>query len=214
MNLIKSIATCEKNGNRLLEDAECLYDYGSNATVYVLAKLSQEEFAKGFILKLVESGGLKWSPEVMRSLNHHVSKQLMTLIIDFLYPETDEFIKKVKDGTLFKRPGKVSDAINIFVYEVLKRWESKNWDWSEIPEYEQETKNILNKKEEKLKQNALYIRIDDKGNSIDYTSGFSTKMAQVEIEKAKRYRQFINSDNNNFNYEEIVKILKVMFETK
>jgi AbiV family abortive infection protein len=209
--LNKSIKVCEKNGNRLLEDAECLFNYGSNSTVYALVKLAQEEFAKGFILRLVQGGGLKWTLEVRKSLNHHVSKQLMTLILQFLQPETEEFIRKITDGSLFKRPQKVSDAINIYVYEIIKRWESENWEWVETPDYDKNAEHILHGKEEKLKQNAIYVRINKKGEAIDYSSSFTKNMINKEIEKAKSYAQFIGSDYQSYSYNEIIKLLKLMF---
>jgi AbiV family abortive infection protein len=186
MEFIQSIRICEKNGNRLLEDAEYLYDYQRYASAYGLAKLAQEEFAKGFILKLIESGALKWSEEVRRSLNHHVSKQLMVVILDFLNPDTDEFLKLIKNDSLFKRPQKVSDAMNIYVHELLRNWESKNWVWAEEPEYDKEAKSIWNGKEDRMKQDAFFIKISSKGEAIDTTSSFNQGVVKVEIEKAKR----------------------------
>src|SRR3989344_9069597 len=88
-----TIENCIKNGDRLLRDAKYLFDFKSFASAYVLAKLAQEEFSKSFILSLVNTGALKWTKEVRKSLNHHVSKQLVGLIIEYLNPSTEEFLK-------------------------------------------------------------------------------------------------------------------------
>ena len=172
MELSQSIKICENNGNRLLEDAKYLYDFDRFASAYGLAKLAQEEFAKGFILRLVESGALKWTKEVRRSLNHHVSKQLMAVILEFLNPDTDDFLKMIENNTLLTRPRKVSDAIDIYVHEVLRRWESANWIWAEDPEYDKEAKSIFDGKEDRKKQNALYVQISRDGRAIDFTANF------------------------------------------
>lgn len=210
MELLQSIKVCEKNGVRLLEDSEYLCDFDRYASAYGLAKLAQEEFAKGFILKLVENGALKWTTEVRRSLNHHVSKQLMVVILEFLNPDTDDFLKMIEDKTLINRPRKVSDAINIYVHEVLRRWESANWFWAEDPEYDKEAKSIFNGKEDKIKQSAFYVGISKDGRAIDSTANFKKKGVKEEIEKAKRYGHFLNWSDNDSRYKEIVEILKLL----
>lgn len=210
MELLQSIKVCEKNGVRLLEDSEYLYDFDRYASAYGLAKLAQEEFAKGFILKLVENGALKWTTEVRRSLNHHVSKQLMVVILEFLNPDTDEFLKMIENKTLLNRPRKVSDAINIYVHEVLRRWESANWFWAEDPEYDKEAKSIFDGKEDKIKQNAFYVKISKDGRAIDSTANFKKKSVKEEIEKAKRYGHFLNWSDDDSRYKEIVEILKLL----
>jgi AbiV family abortive infection protein len=210
VELSQSVKICENNGNRLLEDAEYLYGFESYASAYGLAKLAQEEFAKGFILRLVESGALKWTKEVRRSLNHHVSKQLMAVILEFLNPDTSDFLKMVENDTLLKRPRKVSDAINIYVHEVLRRWESANWIWADDPEYDKEAKSIFEGKEDKEKQNSLYVQISSDGRAIDYTANFKKENTKVEIEKAKRYGSFVGSKNDDSRFREIVEIIKLI----
>jgi len=210
MKLVQAVKICGNNGDRLLEDAEYLYDLGRYASAYGLAKLAQEEFAKGFILKLVENGALKWTKEVRRSLNHHVSKQLMAIILEFLNPDTDKFLEMIKNNTLLKRPKKVSDAMNLYVYEVLRRWESANWIWAEDPEYDIEAKSIFDGKEDKIKQNAFYVKISKDGQAIDSTIKFKKNVVKEEIGKAKRYGQFINGSGDDSRYKEIVEILKML----
>ncbi|MEK7088581.1 MAG: AbiV family abortive infection protein [Patescibacteria group bacterium] len=200
---------CIKNGNRLLEDAKYLFDFGSYASAYALSKLAQEEFAKSFILKLVEAGSLKWTMEVRKSLKHHVSKQLMGIILEYLNPSTEEFFKMLKDNTLFKKPTKVSDAINIYIHEVLRRWESQNWDWAEDPRYDEEAKSVYRGKEEKLKQDAIYIKISKDGQAINFPTKFEQVDAEEEIEKAGRYGQFLNL-KGDLRYKEIAEIFRAL----
>jgi len=209
MELSQSIKVCEKNGYRLLEDSKYLYDFDRYASAYGLAKLAQEEFAKGFILKLIKDGALKWTKEVRISLNHHISKQLMAIILEFLNPDTDEFLKMIENKTLFIRPRKVTDTIDIYVHEVLRRWESANWFWAEDPEYDKDAKSILDGKKDKIKQDAFYVRISQDGRAIDFAANFKNEDVKEEIEKAKRYGEFLNSSNDNSRYKEIVKIFKL-----
>lgn len=48
------------NGARLTEDAELMSDFERFPTVYALAVLAQEEFAKALLLNLVRLGALPW----------------------------------------------------------------------------------------------------------------------------------------------------------
>jgi len=210
MKLSQSIKTCAESGERLLEDAEHLHDFERYASAYGLAKLAQEEFAKGFILKLVKDGALKWTNEVRRSLNHHVSKQLMLIIVEFLNPSTEDFLIAIKNKTLSERPKKVSDAINIYIHEVLRRWKSSNWQWAEEPKYDKKAKLIFNGKEEKIKQSAFYVKISKNGEAIDSSVSFNKKVVEEEIEKAKRYSCVIDKNFNDLRYKEIVEILKML----
>jgi AbiV family abortive infection protein len=210
MKLSKAIADCIENGERLLEDADILCSYERYATSYGLAKLAQEEFAKGFILKLVESGSLNWNKEVQRSLNHHVSKQIMAIILDYIYPTTEQFLEMINNKTFLNRPQKVTDAMNIYVHEILMRWQSKNWIWMENPNYKKEALSVFQQKEEKKKHNAFYIQITKEGKSVNLTKKFTKKVVKVEIESAKRYKQVLNSDGEDVKYNEISEILKII----
>ena len=52
----EAISACVANGDRILYDAECLEDYERFPSVRVLGILAQEEFAKAYLLKLVDEG--------------------------------------------------------------------------------------------------------------------------------------------------------------
>jgi AbiV family abortive infection protein len=204
LKLTQTIQACVKNGDRLSEDAEYLFDFEKYVSAYALARLAQEEFSKCFILKLVQSGALKWTKEVRRSLNHHVSKQLMTLILEYINPDTDDFLRMIKNGTLLKRPRKVSDAINIYIHEVLRRWESANWYWAEEPEYDKVAKSILDGKADKIKQDAFYVKISKDGRAVKPSTQFGRKLAKEE------YGQFVRGKTDDSKYIEIVEIIKML----
>ncbi len=182
-----SARACLKNGERLLADSENLFDWERYPSAFALAKLAQEEFAKCFILKLVAIGTLRWTRVVRRSLNHHISKQLMALILDYLYPDTDELMAMIKNKS-WGMPKKVADAMNIYIHEILMRWESKNWEWSDPPQYDGEAKLVFSGKQDRTKQDALYVDIASDGSVIKSSSKFSKKIIEIEIEKTRRYK--------------------------
>lgn len=208
MNLEEAIEVCRKNGLRLLEDAKNLYEYGSYPTAFGLTKLSQEEFAKAYILLLVHVGALNWTKEVQRSLNHHISKQIISILLDHINPNDEVFFKMIKEKTLLSRPQKVVDALNIYVNEILMRWESK-WIWMEEQKYEKEAKDIFEQKEEKLKQSSFYIQITKDGKAIDTTSKFTEELVKEEIETAERYSRALNHQDS-FHHKELIEIFKVL----
>ena len=206
----KTVRICIKNGGRLLRDAKYLFDFESYASAYVLAKLAQEEFAKSFILKLVEVKSLKWTKEVKRSLNHHISKQLMGIILEYLNPDAEEFLKMIKDNSLFKRSDKVSDAINIYVHEILRRWKSQSWSWLEYPKYNRGAKLVYRGKEDKLKQDATYVKIFKDGEVVNSPAKFKRIDAEKEIEKAERYGHFVDTKKEDLRYKKIVEIFRAL----
>ncbi len=210
IKLGKAIKACIENGNRILEDAKYLFDFESYASAYVLAKLAREEFAKSFILKLVEEKSLNWTEEVRRSLNHHVSKQLMGIIFEHLNPNTNEFLKMLEERTLFKMPKKVSDAMNIYIHEVLMRWKSQNWVWVEDPEYDKEAKSVYKGKEDKLKQDAIYIKISKDGQVINSPAELKKENAASEIDKAERCFHLLKDESKDLKYMKVFKIFKLL----
>ena len=207
--LNKSIKCCQNNGKRILEDSELLYDFGKYSSAYGLAKLAQEEFSKAFILKLVDLGALNWDKQVQKSLNHHVSKQMVSIILNFINPTTEVFLEKIKNKTFIDRPEEVCDAINIYVHEILRRWESSTWSWAEVPKYNKRAKSVFDRKEEKMKHNAFYIKILDTGFAVDSTNKFTKKVAKKEIENAERYCHAVDM-NSDYNYCQLVETFKVM----
>lgn len=205
-----TIKACLENGDRLLDDAANLSDFERYPTAFGLAKLAQEEFSKAFILKLVCDDALIWSDEVRRSLSHHVSKQLIGIILDFINPDVDEFLEKIENKTLFKIPPKTHDAMNIYIHEILRRWQSKNWFWKEGPEYDRLAKSIFEGKEDVAKQSSFYINISKDGGCMPSLISFTQAMVGEEIEKARRYHGCIKKivGQDDPFYKEISQIFR------
>jgi AbiV family abortive infection protein len=83
-SLRKSIEATNLNGHDLLHDAQYLFDFDRFSTTFSLAILAQEEFAKAFLLELVDQNSLPWLPEVQRTMARHQCKHLLAFIMDWL----------------------------------------------------------------------------------------------------------------------------------
>ena len=83
--LDEAIDACIENGRRLLEDSEYLNEYDRFPTAKALAILAQEEFAKAYIIKLVQEGALPWCDEILRATRDHHCKQLMSILMEYLF---------------------------------------------------------------------------------------------------------------------------------
>ena len=94
------------------------------ATAYALAIISQEEFAKAFLLTLVYKELIDWNQSIWRASRDHTCKQLLILVMDYINPDDEEWDKRMQkviygetiDRTL---PPHVADAINIFRHEKI-----------------------------------------------------------------------------------------------
>jgi len=168
--LDEAIDACIENGRRLLEDSEYLNEYDRFPTAKALAILAQEEFAKAYIIKLVQEGALPWCDEILRATRDHHCKQLMSILMEYLFtPWEDAESMMERDRKIrekypdFLLPNKVADALNIFCHEKIERWKSSSWFWAEDPKYDVEAKKVWKGKIEKTKQNALYVSIGKDG---------------------------------------------------
>jgi AbiV family abortive infection protein len=79
-----SIDITVSNGKQLLADAKFLFDFDRYSTALSLAVLAQEEFAKAFLLQLVEDDALPWVPEVQRTMARHQCKHLLAIVMEWL----------------------------------------------------------------------------------------------------------------------------------
>lgn len=187
----EAIEACIENGSRLLEDSEYLNDYDRFPTAKALAILAQEEFAKAYIIKLVQEGAIPWCDEILRATRDHHCKQLMSILMEYLFtPWEDaksmmERDKKIREKYQdFLLPTKVADALNIFCHEKIRQWKSSSWFLAEDPKYDADAKKVWKGKIEKSKQNALYVSIgkDGKVTNIPRDDSEDTKKS---IEYAK-----------------------------
>ena len=167
-----AISECIKNGSRILEDADRLAEFGRYPTARALAILAQEEFAKAYLLRLVEEGAIPWCDEVHRACKDHVCKHLISVVMLHLFtPYEDDILSRdrsVREAKGdFVLPAKVADALNIFCHEKLITWRSPNWRWADPVKYDRLAKQIGAGKVDKVKQEALYVGI---GKNLNVTS--------------------------------------------
>lgn len=215
-----AIEACIGNGNRLLEDSKCLRDFDRFASSKALAIHAQEEFAKAYIIKLVKEGAIPWCDEIIRATRDHHCKQLMAILMEYLFTPWDvesllERDKRIKEKFPdFKLPSKVADALNIFCHEKIARWKSSRWIWAEDPKYDVEAKKIWKGKIEKSKQDALYVSIGKDGR-VTNIPGSDSEDVNKQIEYAEVLEEVARGhDYYAFTEREYVKsVLKEIFDS-
>jgi hypothetical protein len=188
--LSASIRACLANGRRLLDDVEFLELNEPPNTGYFLTAIAQEEFAKGFLLALVVRGVIPWDHRLLRAAHDHACKQLVCVVMDYLAPDTDEFIDRCNAVVLRHEPAvlpaRVADALNILRHEKIGRWVSQSWVWAEDPDYDSLPLRILKGKQDRREQDALYIRLAADGGIASVPGGFSRDLVRQERERAER----------------------------
>jgi AbiV family abortive infection protein len=202
-----------KNGKRLLQDAELLLYPESAPTAYVLSVLAQEEFAKAFLLHLVEDDCIPWSNDVRMVLNDHKCKQLAGLILDYLNPDDDVFLERVNSENIGKRslwpPPHVVDAINIIRHERVSKMARIDWHDPADKPLAQGAKKIADGDFDTLKQDALYVRIGRTGKVVSEPTKINLHLARTEFQKAKRFDEGYRL--KGLDYEIVTSLFKVMF---
>lgn len=210
---------CLINGERLLEDALFLENAVPPATPYFLSIIAQEEFAKGFLLYLVVDDVIKWKPLLLRVCRNHKCKHLLGVVMDFLSPDTDEFIERINASVLhhkpFEIPLHVTDSINILFNEKIKKWLSSNWSWDKEPIYDQKAEKIATGEIDRKKQDSLYINLRRDGSVIK-TPAITVKMFENEYQKANRFSTLLKTklgkgDNSTIDYEKVTYFIKIIF---
>lgn len=189
-NFKNGIVASLENGDRLHEDAKSMLDWERFPTCYALAVLAQEEYAKALLLSLVVSGAIPWSADIRRIIHDHVCKQLVAVILDYLSPDIDEFLRRHDLSQIGKPcpifPSDVLDAIHVICHERIPRERDRLWlDPSERP-LDQKVKAIADGKLDRRKQRAIYIEIGRTGEVCSHPSSFSAKDAKAEVERSER----------------------------
>ena len=198
-----AISACVANGDRILDDAGYLEEYGRFPSARVLGILAQEEFAKAYLLKLVDEGAIPLCDEVLRACRDHSCKHLIALVMLHLFTpiadwiSRDERVREVATDDVL--PAHVADALNIFCHEKLRRWRSKNWIWAENPSYDQTAENIGGGSLDRVKQNALYVGVGRHG--ITSTPRCTAAEAREAIETAKMLKE-VAEGNDVFAFTE------------
>jgi AbiV family abortive infection protein len=217
----EAIKACIENGRRLIADSETLRDWDRFPTAKALAILAQEEFAKAYLIRLVQEGAVPWCDEIFRATRDHNCKQLMGIVMEYLYTpfESGEDllqreIRMKENISDFLLPRKVADALNIFCHEKIERWKSSFWGWADDYKYDVEAKRIWKGQLEKNKQNALYVNIGKDGRVINSPMVDSAD-ADKQIEYAKVLEEVsTGQDVFAFTERELIKsALKSIFDS-
>jgi AbiV family abortive infection protein len=190
LNLKNGILAALENGDRLLDDAKSMLDWERFATSYTLAVLAQEEYAKALLLSLIDVNAIPWSDDVRRALHDHVCKQLVSVILDYLSPDTDEFLRRHDLSELREKrpllPPDVLDAIHLICHERIPRERDRWWiDPADRP-LDGIVKAIADGRMEGQKQDAIYVRLSKTGEVLSRPSLVSPDAAKAEVERTER----------------------------
>ena len=192
-NFKNGITASLENADRLVEDAKSMLEWERFPTSYALAVLAQEEYAKTLLLSLVDAGAIPWSADVRRALHDHVCKQLVSVILDHLSPDIDEFLRRHDLSRIGERhpifPSDVLDAIHVICHERIPRERDRWWlDPSERP-LDQRVKAIADGNLDRQKQHAIYVHISKTGEVCSQPLRVSAEDAKVEVDRSKRIGQ-------------------------
>ena len=194
---LRSAKGCCENGRRLLDEAELLEFEKCPATRYYLSMIAQEEAAKAFVLYLVTVDALSWTPFLLRATRDHKCKQLVGIILDYISPDTDEFLRRMDLWVLEKKqlqlPNSVADAMNLLRHEKIRRWESGWWVWAEDPEYDKSALDVAEGKRDRDKQRALYVELGKNGQIGGTPERLAKNQADDEYERGRRFESCIRS---------------------
>ena len=217
----EAIEASIENGKRLLEDSEILRDNERFTTAKALAILAQEEFAKAYIIRLVQEGAIPWRDEILRATKDHHCKQLMGIVMEYLFTPWDvesQLEREIRPKVTFPDtllPGKVADALNIFCHEKIMRWKSSPFVWAEDPKYDVEAKKVWDGKFETDKHTALYVSIGKDGKVTNIPRSDSDD-ANKHIEYAKALEEVSKGQDWCFAFTEreyIKSALKNIFDS-
>lgn len=183
-NFKKGVAASLENGDRLLEDAKTMLEWERFPTSYALAILAQEEYAKALLLSLADAGAIPWSADVRRALHDHVCKQLVSIILDYLAPDLDEFLRRHDLSRVGERhpifPSDVLDAIHVICHERMPREHGRWWlDPSDQP-LDERVNSIADGRLDRQKQDAIYVHIGKSGQVTSRPSQLSPEDAKAE----------------------------------
>ncbi|MBI4226855.1 MAG: hypothetical protein HY600_01110 [Candidatus Omnitrophica bacterium] len=192
---LASAMRCCENSRRLLDETEFLGFEKPQATRYYLSVVAQEEAAKAFLLYLIAIEALPWTPLLLRATRDHRCKQLVGIVLDYISPDTDEFLRRIDKQRLEKRrapfPDGVADAMNLLRHEKIRRWESKSWCWVENPEYDTGALAVADGHRDRDKQCALYVELGRSGQVSATPEGVTERQANDEYERGRRFEECV-----------------------
>lgn len=221
--ILDSAQRCCDNGRRLLDEAELLEFERPSATRFYLSIIAQEEYAKAFLLYLVSIEAIPWTPFLLRATRDHQCKQLVGIVLDYISPDTDEFLRRtnawLQEHKKPDLPDSVADAINILRHEKIRRWESNNWIWTEDPSYDKIAARVTEGKRNKAKQQALYVELTKSGEISASPEQVTEQQAGDEYERGRRFDSCVRGlvygkEAVPWDYERVKHCFKVMFSER
>jgi AbiV family abortive infection protein len=162
-NLSPAIRASFENGSRLVDDSQHLLEYECFPSAYALAILAQEEYAKAFLLILVQGKSIPWNADVCQALRNHSCKQLVATIMEYLDAEWEKYLATLKVRGSVNFPPHIADAINIIRHEKVPREDASAWLWDDKSHRDPDARRISEGKFDKQKQNALYVDVGKSG---------------------------------------------------
>jgi len=209
-NLSPAIRVSFENGTRLLEDSQYLLEYGRFPTAYALSILAQEEYAKTFLLFLVQDNAIPWNSNVHRALRDHTCKQLVASIMDYLDEEWEKWTAiylTTRKLPTSKFPAHIADALNIIRHEKVPR--EDGWSWDDGTPCDKRARAIADGEIDKQKQNAIYVGLGKTGQVSSSPIKITENEATIEYEKTKRLKGIFNSFGKNIELLKTVQYSKV-----
>ncbi len=221
-DLIGAIKASIDNGYRLLEEGDDLEFRIPSATLYYMAMIAQEEFAKAFLLYLVKERIAPFNAGVRRALNDHSCKQLTGMIMDYMimhWDEIEELQAAIRSDYEHgdRLPNEVGSALEILCYEKIENWTGRNWVWGEDPAYDQSALRVAEGSVDRRKQDALYVRIGRTGQVASTPGAITCSETAAEISRAGRYGRFAQSidggsDGGSFDQRRFERVMAALSE--
>jgi len=191
-----TIRACLANGRRILDEDVSFCEFNDPpATAYFLTMIAQEEFAKGFLLALASRDVIPFDRHVLRATRDHTCKQLLGMVMDHLQPDDEKWEQRIfspLQATARQFPQRVADAISIFRFEKIGRWESSHWDYVQPPAYDRDACSIAEGRQDRRKQDALYVRVANDGGVASVPAATRAEVRR-EIGRADRFERCVLS---------------------
>jgi AbiV family abortive infection protein len=214
-DLKPAIQAAIENAARLLDDAREFMDLQRYPTACALSILSQEEFAKAFLLHLVEVGAFPWNGDVRAALRDHKCKQLLGMLMDYIAADFEEIMAEMSSGKKPGLPSLIADAMNIIRHEKIPK--DGYWAWLDDsdPPCDPDARKTADGRLDTHKQSCLYVGIGKTGKVTTTPSSVTIATAAVEFEKATRLNySFTHSSrmgSSSLRYDMVLETFKVLF---
>lgn len=156
-------------------------------------------------------------------VHNHTCKQLLCVVMDYIVPDFDDWIGRI-DAMMHRPeeaqvPRKIADALNILRHEKIGRWVEHHWFWAEEPDYDPDAMAISSGKQDRAKQDVLYVRLSADGSVASAPSGVALETVQNERERARRFAGLAKDvldghPNPGLDYQRIEESIRLLFAFK